>query len=218
MGACPHGGSVTDTNRFDLLVHEVRSPVAALVAIDATLAVPALDDATRAELIGLALAACRGIERVVGDAALSSLELQEVDLEALVRETVAAASLLGGTVRADVEPGLPIISGDPTRLRQALDNLVSNALAHSPPGAEVVVSASVGDGTVAIAVTDRGDGIPAEDLERIFEPGVRGATGRPGQGLGLAVARAVSLAHRGSLGVESELGDGSTFTLVLPVG
>lgn len=208
--------TAADAERLSLLVHEVRSPVAALAAIDATLAAGDLDDVAQTELIGLALAACRGIARVVADATLTSLELEDVELEQLVREVVVVARLLGGTVRADVEAGLPAVTADPARLRQALDNLVSNAVAHSPQGAEVVVSARRRDGEIAISVADRGEGIAAEDQERVFEPGVRLARDRPGQGLGLAVARAIALAHRGSLVVESAPGKGSTFTLSLP--
>lgn len=209
--------TASDAERLSLLVHEVRSPVAALAAIDAALATGDLDDVSHTELIGLALAACRGIARVVGDAILTSLELEDVELGQLVREVAGTASLLGGTVRAEVEPGLPTVTADPARLRQALDNLVGNAVAHSQHGAEVVVSARRTGGEVAISVADRGDGIAADDHERVFEPGVRLAKDRPGQGLGLAVARAIAQAHRGSLVVESAPEKGSTFTLSLPV-
>jgi signal transduction histidine kinase len=209
--------TASDAERLSLLVHEVRSPVAALVAIDAVLVAGDVDDVARVELIGLALAACRGIARVVGDATLTSLDLEEVELGLLVREAAAAASLLGGTVRADVESGLPAVRGDPARLRQALDNLVANGVAHSPQASEVVVSARRTGAGVAISVVDRGDGIAAEDQDRVFEPGIRLARDRPGQGLGLAVARAIALAHGGSLVVESAPGEGSTFTLSIPV-
>jgi two-component system sensor histidine kinase SenX3 len=210
--------TTSDAERLSLVVHEVRSPVAALAAIDAALATGDLDDVARVELIGLALAACRGIARVVGDAALASLDLEDVELGQLVREAVAAACLLGGTVRANIEPGHLAVTGDPARLRQALDNLVSNAVAHSPSGSEVTVSARHTGSAVAISVADRGDGIAAEDHERVFEPGVRLARGRSGQGLGLAVARSIAVAHGGSLTVESEPGQGSTFTLSLASG
>ncbi|HEY4620216.1 MAG TPA: ATP-binding protein, partial [Gaiellaceae bacterium] len=163
-----------------------------------------------------ALAACRGIERVVGDAAVGSVRLEEVDVGRLVRESVAAAALSGASVRQSISSGLPRIDADPLRLRQALDNLLANAVTHSPPGGEVVVSARVGEGEILLSVSDKGGGIPVEEQERILEPGVRLDTSRPGSGLGLAVARAIAEAHGGTLTVQSAPGRGATFTLALP--
>jgi len=207
----------SDGDRLAFLVHEVRSPVAALSAIAEALAGGDLDEGTQRELAGLALAACRGIERVVGDAAVGSVRLEEVDVGRLVKESVAAAVLSGASVRASVAPGLPRIDADPLRLRQALDNLVANAVTHSPPGGEVVVNARMGEGEILVSVSDQGGGIPVEEQERIFEPGVRLATALPGSGIGLAVARAIAEAHGGRLTVESAPGEGATFTLVLPL-
>ena len=206
----------SESDRLAFLVHEVRSPVAALSAIAAALADGDLDEGTQRELAGLALAACRGIERVVGDAAIGSVQLEEVEVGQLVRESVAAAALGGASVRASVAAKLPRIEADPLRLRQALDNLVANAVTHSPPGGEVVVSARVGEGEILLSVSDKGGGIPVEEQERIFEPGVRLDTSRPGSGLGLVVARAIAEAHGGTLTVQSAPGRGATFTLALP--
>ena len=207
----------SDGDRLAFLVHEVRSPVAALSAIAAALADGDLDEGTQRELAGLALAACRGIERVVGDAAVGSVRLEEVDIGRLARESVAAAVLGGASVRASVAADLPRIDADPLRLRQAVDNLVANAVTHSPPGGEVVVNARMGEGEILVSVSDQGGGIPVEEQERIFEPGVRLATALPGSGIGLAVARAIAEAHGGRLTVESAPGEGATFTLVLPL-
>ncbi len=204
-----------DGDRLAFLVHEVRSPVAALSAIAEALAGGDLDQGTQRELAGLALAACRGIERVVGDAAVG-VRLEEVDVGRLVRESVAAAALGGASVRPVVSSDLPRIDADPLRLRQALDNLVANAVTHSPPDREVVVTARVGKGEILLSVSDEGGGIPIEEQERIFEPGVRLTTSRPGSGIGLAVARAIAEAHGGTLTVESVPGRGTTFTLALP--
>jgi len=207
----------SDGDRLAFLVHEVRSPVAALSAIADALAGGDLDEGTRRELAGLALAACRGIERIVGDAAVGSIRLEEVDVGRLVRESVAAATLGGASVSLAIAAGLPRIEADPLRLRQALDNLVANAVTHSPPGGDVVISARVGNGAIRVSFSDTGVGIPIEEQERIFEPGVRLDTERPGSGLGLAVARAIAEAHGGTLTVESAPGEGATFTLVLPL-
>ena len=201
-------------DRLAVLVHEVRSPVAALSTI-AEVARP--DDAGLPTLVELATAACRTIERLVRDVAAASVELEDVDPGALVREVAATARLRGARVRASVQDRLPRLRADPLRLRQALDNLVANALVHAPRGDEVLVAAALDDGRVLLSVSDHGDGIPPRDQPRIFEPGVRLDDTRPGAGLGLAIAKAIAEAHGGTLSVESEPGRGSTFTIVLPV-
>lgn len=205
-----------DRDRLAILVHEVRSSVAALAAISEIYSDQTLDLAARRSLASLALDACRGIERVVTDATVASVRLKSVDLARLVGEIVGAAILRGGAVRAVFEPGVPRVEADPLRLKQALDNLVSNALAYSGAAHEVVVSAHEGDGHVRLSVSDEGEGIPIEEQERIFEAGVRLDVRRLGSGLGLAVARAVAKAHGGELTVDSTPGKGTTFTLSLP--
>jgi len=208
--------SRADYDRLVILVHEVRSPVAALSAIAETLRDESVEPSARRELADLVLSACRGIQRVVTDAAVASVRLEEVDPGRLVREAAAAAALGGALVRAQAEPALPRLEADPLRLRQALDNLVSNALTHSGSDGEVVVRAATDGSRVLLSVSDSGDGIPSDEQDRIFDPGVRLDTRRPGSGLGLAVARAIAKAHGGTLTVASAPGEGSTFTLALP--
>jgi signal transduction histidine kinase len=201
-------------DRLAVLVHEVRSPVAAL----STIAEAAhADDPEFHRLVELATAACRSIERLLHDASAASVELEDVDAAALVREVVATAVLRGARVRAIVQDGLPQLRADPLRLRQALDNLVANALVHASQSDEVVVAAALDDGRLLLSVSDRGDGIPPREQARIFERGVRLDDTRPGSGLGLAIAKAIAEAHGGTLSVESEPGSGSTFTIALPV-
>jgi len=203
--------------RLAFLVHEVRSPVAALAAIAEVYVDGRLETSARRRLVELAIAACRGIERLVTDAALASVRREPIDIGRLVEETVAAAVLGGGNVRAEVDDGLPSLHVDPLRLRQALDNLVSNALVHSDSTAEVIVSARRGDGAVLLSVADTGPGVPLDDQERIFEAGVRLSSVPSGSGLGLAVARAIAAAHGGTLSVESAPERGATFTIALLV-
>jgi signal transduction histidine kinase len=203
--------------RLAVLVHELRSPVAALAAIATVYAEPSVDSGERRTLAELAVAACRAIERVVGDAAVSSIRLEDVELGRLVREAASAGALLGADVRAVVGEGPTRVEADPVRLRQALDNLVSNAVRHAP-GEEVVVAVESGEDVVRISVSDQGPGIPPAEQERIFEPGLRLGVDRSGSGLGLTLARAIAVAHGGELTVASSPGEGSTFTLTLPNG
>lgn len=209
--------SRADRDRLAILVHEVRSSVAALAAIAEIYSDESLDLTERRSLAALSIDACRAIERVVTDATVASVRFGDVDLARLVSETVGGAILRGGNVRAEVDPDLPLVDADPLRLKQALDNLVSNALAHSGAVHEVVVSVYREDDQIRLSVTDNGAGVPIAEQERIFEAGVRLDPKRPGSGLGLAVARAVAEAHGGDLTLDSTPGKGATFTLTLPV-
>lgn len=204
-----------EDRRLAVLVHEVRSPVAALSAIAETLADRASDGPDRAELVQLAIAACRGIERVVVDAVTTSVRHESVDPIALVEEVAGAGRLGGARVETRLADGLRPISGDPVRLRQALDNLVSNALVHSGSD-RVVVGASAGAGEIRLFVSDDGVGIPEVDVDRITDVGVRLDSGRPGSGFGLAIVRAIAEAHGGRLIVSSTPGQGATFAIELP--
>ena len=221
MGPRPDGGTrgVTtnlDSERLALLVHEVRSPVAALSAIAETLGEGRLDREARRSLIRLVALACRGIERIVADAAVASIRLESVDPVGLVGDVVAAAKLRGGAVELMTEPDTPAVDADPSRLRQALDNLIGNALLHG--GGQPVSVVVRADTTLRIEISDHGPGIPPDELERIFEPRVRlDAALSDGSGLGLAIAREIVEGHGGSLSATSSSGTGATFTLELPL-
>jgi signal transduction histidine kinase len=200
--------------RFDVLAHEVRSPVAALVAIAEAFA--AADELRRARLLELVGAAVGSIERLLVDVDPASLRRELVDAGAVARDAAEAAALSGRRVEVRVEAGAGLeVDGDPARIRQALDNLIANALAHSPEGLPVCVTARRAGTSVLVEVQDRGEGIAAGELERVFEPGVRLTEARPGQGLGLAVVRAIAQAHGGEVELESAPGEGATFRLVL---
>jgi len=206
-----------DVQRLAVLVHEVRSPVAALSAISETFADEDLAGPGRLELSHLAIAACRGIERVVIDAAVASVRLEQLDVGALVRQAVSAAVLLGARAETEVASDLPLVAADPVRLRQALDNLIANALTHGGPEAAFVVRASPGVASVFVSVEDFGSGVSPADQQRIFDAGVRLDSGRPGSGLGLAVVRAIAEAHGGEVTLRSAPGEGATFTIALPL-
>jgi signal transduction histidine kinase len=181
---------------LELLGHELRSPVAALDAIARALAArrATLSGEERSRLIGLALAAGRDLERLLVDTTPFSVRAERVDLRLLLDQAAAQAAI------------------------RDLGNLLLNALAHAPAGGEVLVSARRRGPAVHVAVADRGEGIPPEELARIFDRGARATGARPGAGLGLYVARAIAEAHGGTLEAGSSPGAGATFTLVLPLG
>ena len=125
--------------------------------------------------------------------------------------------------RLRVVPAAPGVSirADPDALRQAVVNLVENAMKYSGDARDVAVETRARDGWVAVAVSDRGIGVAPEDRARIFEPFVRGGgeavRQAAGAGLGLSIVRHIMEAHGGRVGLESVPGEGSTFTLVFPV-
>ena len=193
---------MSPTPRADLgvVAHELRSPVAALVALAA--AAPAVRGVPeRRRMVALAVAAGRDVERILGDPELRSLRLEEVDLAAL------AWGLSADRVDVSVAGRSPV-DGDPTRLRQALANLVENGLRH---GSRVAVDVRELDGRVVVDVADDGPGVdPAVD---VF---ARGVSGAGSSGLGLWVARTIVEAHGGTLELAGEPGPGAVFRLSLP--
>ena len=203
--------------RLALLVHEVRSPVAALSAVAEAVTDASGDDTLRPELVRLAVAASRAIERIVVDIAIDSVRPEPVDIAALARDVIATFSVRGANVVVgEGVDGSIVLAADPVRLRQVLDNLVANALTHAGADRPVTVRLTVSPDSVDVAVSDTGSGIPREELARIFELGVRLDSEKAGSGLGLALSRAIVDAHGGALEVASRPGEGSTFTVVLP--
>jgi len=144
-----------------------------------------------------------------------------VDLAEVLRDSVAAAEIGQDEVRltAELPAALPKVRGDAERLRQLVDNLISNAIKYSDSGGEVMVEAGADDGHVVVHVRDSGPGIGLEYQAQIFEKFGRVAgTAKPGTGLGLFLSRSFAEAHGGSLDVESAPGEGAVFTLRLPAG
>jgi signal transduction histidine kinase len=132
----------------------------------------------------------------------------------------AAALDKGLDWQADVPPRLPVIEVDPDRLAQVVGNLLSNAIKYTPAGGQVVVTAGVEGQEFWLSVADNGPGIASEEQQRVFEAFYRSERDRrfpQGLGLGLTIARDLVLAHGGRLELASEPGQGSGFTLHLPL-
>jgi two-component system sensor histidine kinase BaeS len=209
------------------VAHELRTPLAIMRGrLEAMLdgIHPRDDDHLRA-ILGHA----ETLERLVGDVATVAqaesgalpLNLEQVDLEVLangVAEDFAEAARqrcvrLGVRVGAGASP----ISADAARIRQALANLVANAVRYGAPGGIIEIGIELtAEGTV-IRVSDAGTGIPADLLPRVFERFVRGPDST-GSGLGLPIVADIAAAHGGSARAESPPGGGTVVTLVIPVG
>jgi signal transduction histidine kinase len=142
------------------------------------------------------------------------------ELAAASAETARfAAEKRGIEVRCSVEEGLPAYWGDPTRLTQLLDNLISNAIKFTDAGGTVRIEAGRDDAAIRVAIADSGVGIPEDEVGRLFERFFRASTGssRPGTGLGLSIVQSIAQLHGGAVSVSSELGVGTTFTIGLPL-
>lgn len=153
------------------------------------------------------------------------LERKAVDVAELVARVAEFSRLLaegkGITIALNAEKGLPLVQADAFRLEQVLNNLVGNAIKFSHAGTVVTLSAARDDGRgVRIAVADQGQGIPADELQRLFQPfsrtSVQSTGGESSTGLGLAISKRIVEAHEGRLEVKSEVGKGSTFSFTLP--
>ncbi|HEY7206394.1 MAG TPA: ATP-binding protein [Methylomirabilota bacterium] len=211
--------------------HELRTPLAALRG---TTEVALRGDRSPAEYRKVLTSSLEEVERLIRlseDLLLYSRALagpepagERVDLEPLLLEGLDAGARLGQAagVSVRIESAAPaVVRGDPTALRRALLNLVENAVKYTPRGGKVELSLVAGDGTAALTVADTGIGVDPADAERVFEPFVRLDAARSrdtgGAGLGLAIARSIVAAHRGTLTLESRPGSGSRFTIRLPL-
>jgi len=158
------------------------------------------------------------------DAGRMTFELQPVSLEALVRECVESSLPAAAAKRIELqvhtEP-LPDVDGDPARLAQVLDNLVSNALKFTPQGGRVDVRLVAAGGSAVIEVQDTGHGLAEEEQVQLFERFFRSSRAAeeaiPGTGLGLAIAKTIVERHGGRIALESVVNAGTTVRVELPL-
>ncbi|HEY0141967.1 MAG TPA: HAMP domain-containing sensor histidine kinase [Thermoanaerobaculia bacterium] len=169
----------------------------------------------------------RLVEDVLDFSAVQSGKVQlrpeESDVVEVVRSVVETMRIVAErksvSIHLDAEEDFPRMSVDRIKITQAVQNLVSNAVSYSPGGAAVHVHVTRDEGHVSIAVQDRGPGIPADEVPNLFQPFVKLSTSEfttdRSTGLGLAITRRLVEAHGGTIGVETEVGSGSTFVIRL---
>jgi signal transduction histidine kinase len=214
--------------------HELRSPLTSVQGF-AELLMMERDSLTQrqVETVEIILDNCRHLVRLLNDlldlarsdAGRLTIRRRPAQLTPLIEEVVRTlrAQTDGSeqTLTAAIEPNLPLVEVEPDRIRQILVNLITNAHEYSPERASIQVSARVSDNAVVIDVTDNGPGIPPAQMEHIFERFVRGDAGLTqrvgGTGLGLAITKSLVELHGGTIAVDSEVGRGSTFEVVLPL-
>jgi signal transduction histidine kinase len=183
------------------------------------------DPQTREESLGIVEAEAQRLERLVGDildlakldARRFTISTEEVDMAQLVEAAFERyrdeAQRRAIDYRNDVRAH-PVITSDGDRVLQIVGNLLSNAFQATPDGGRISLGLEQQNGTVHVSVEDTGPGIPPDVRERLFRPFV--STSRGGTGLGLAIAKELSSALGGRIDLDSQVGRGSRFELVLP--
>ena len=216
--------------------HELRTPLTAIRTSVGLLLDPALDptDAQRQQLLGTIGRSADRMQRLLTELLdLARLRAGRVEMSPgrfdardLARDVAVAVEPMAAArnqlVRLELpERQVPVV-GDRRRLEQALLNLAANAQKFSPTGVDILIRVDADAWWVRWSVVDRGPGIPAEEQERLFERFFVGSSDRSGAGggagIGLPTALAIAQAHGGSIEVESRVGSGSRFELVVPAG
>lgn len=214
--------------------HDLKTPLSVIRMFGETLEMGRVrDEAARAEYYRVITREAERLTRLIDnvldfsriEGGRRTYERVPTAVEPLVRDVLDAFAYPlakgGFTVEVQAAPDLPDVPLDADAVSQALANLVDNAIKYSADRRSLTLDARVADGFLALGVADRGIGIPAAEHERIFDKfyrvGRSDTQGRRGSGVGLALVRHVAQAHGGRVTVESRPGEGSRFTLWLPL-
>jgi two-component system, OmpR family, phosphate regulon sensor histidine kinase PhoR len=215
--------------------HELRTPLATLIGYTETLREQAeeIDADTRERFLTVVHDEARRMQQVVEDLiSLSRIEAEKftaptdaVELAPLIEQAAEgarrAADERGSELSRIVDKQLPRIAADRGQILQLLDNLITNALRYGEPGTPVTVAAYPEGQMVHLSISDLGEGIAPEHIARVTERFYRVDTSRSrslgGTGLGLSIVKHIVERHRGRLGIESEVGKGTTVHVLLPV-
>jgi signal transduction histidine kinase len=212
--------------------HELRTPLTSITGYVELLRDDETLDKEQERMLEIVDRNADRLQRLVSDLlfvaqaedAEAKSDTSALDLTELAREAVEAARPRAGagevTLELHGEPAL--LHGDPRRLSQVIDNLISNAIKFTPGGGQVAVRVELADDRVLLSVSDTGMGIPKEEQADLFQRffRTRGANDAviQGTGLGLSIAKQIVESHGGTIGFTSGEGVGTTFTVELPVG
>jgi two-component system sensor histidine kinase KdpD len=216
---------------LDSIAHDFRTPLTSIKA--ATTSMLAEENPAPGqthELLSIINEECDRLNRLVEEAAeMSRLEAGEFELNLaptpivdIIRAVLAQCNtaLAGRVVEVKLSPNLPPVRADLSRIKEALIHLIDNANIYSPKESPITVSAELTGDTVTTSVADRGPGIDDFEQGMIFDKFYRGKDQRylvRGTGMGLPIAKAIIAAHKGTISVTSQLGNGSVFSFTLPV-
>ncbi|MBV9950136.1 MAG: response regulator [Myxococcales bacterium] len=214
-----------------MLVHDLRHPLSSLALMGEVLEAEDMTPDERRSAVALMRSLCAEMTRLVDgvlaasrlEAGVFAVESREVTVGAVIEPTLAVFTPVAARRRIALvfEGSLQaVVRADPQKLRQALDNLVANALKFTPRGGRVRVRVWREGQQIIFEIADTGPGIAAEERAGIFDRYRQGARGRAagGAGLGLAIARGIAEAHRGSIAVDTGDLGGAAFRISLPAG
>lgn len=203
------------------LAHELRNPLGAIAGAADILEREPGSEERRREFLAIIKKETRRLDRLLANlldfAKPRQPRIQPVSVDQIVGAVVALAGHTAERQGIRLETDLPpqaAVRGDPEQLQQVILNLTLNAIQAMPEGGRITLSARREDSFFAIRVTDEGEGIPEESLDRIFDPFY--TTKESGTGLGLAVAHQIVVQHGGRIQVARNPGKGVTFTVLLP--
>jgi signal transduction histidine kinase len=216
--------------------HDLRTPLTSLrVMIDALKDEVVDDPATVARYLQQSQAEINRMSHLIDDlfemaqleAGYQDLVMQWIDLADLVSDTLesfaARADSQGISLNGVVDPAIDLVCAAPEKLSRILDNLISNALRYTPQNGTISITAKSKGGSVLVEVADSGSGIDLEDLPHIFDPFYRGEKSRSRDkkteesvGLGLSIVKGLVEAHGGEIWVNSDPGQGTTFSFSIP--
>jgi len=214
------------------LVHEIRTPLSAILAAAQLLRIPRLSDAQRAQTIDAIEHEARYLNTLTTtfldlarlESGRAQFTYEPIHLKPLVDEVVnlfaGQAAERGITFTIDIPEDFPPLVADRGKIKQVLLNLVSNAVKYNRPGGEIRIAAfQEDDGSITISVSDTGPGISPEHQKRLFQKFYRIADTEKkagGSGLGLYICKRIVEAHGGTIQVKSRVGEGTTFLFTLP--
>jgi len=219
-----------------MVSHEIRSPMNSLLAQIKIISDGLAGDVTekQQQILGRASDKIHNLTDLVSElldlarieAGMVAQDTEEVQIGALLEDQVsfhrAAAEQKNILIDLKEADNLPPVSANLQSMEEVITNLITNAIKYSPEESEITVSASVEGDYLSIKVSDTGFGIPEEDISKVFTRfhRVKDQNTRTihGTGLGLAIVKSIVDSHHGSIKVESKLGHGTTFTVLLPLG
>jgi two-component system, OmpR family, sensor histidine kinase KdpD len=216
---------------LDSITHDFRTPLTSMKAAVSSLLSSKSSDAEQThELLTIVDEECDRLNRLVEEAGEMAkleagefeLELEAVPIEEIIQASLAHCklALAGRPVDVQISPGLPPVTADRERAKEAMVQLIDNANLYSPKDLPITITAELTGDSVTTSVADQGPGIDDFDQTMIFEKFYRGKDQRylvRGTGMGLPIAKAIIAAQNGTIGVTSQLGHGSVFSFTLPV-
>ncbi|MFH0957825.1 MAG: HAMP domain-containing sensor histidine kinase [Pseudomonadota bacterium] len=226
-----------EKNRFlGIAAHDLRNPLNAIQMYSEFLLEEAAEalDSEQMEFVSIIHSSSQFMLQLVNDlldvAKIESgklqLELTQTNLIEFIKRNLSLNSLVASRKKISLifrqNGAIPHVMIDPAKINQVLNNLITNAIKFSAQEITVEVAIAKSGDDAVISVKDQGQGIPAEEIDKLFKPfqrtSVKTTAGEDSTGLGLAIVRRIVVGHRGKVWVESKVGVGSTFYVALPTG